>query len=154
MLTHSCFQHGASILRSHTLCVSLQVIVLPTSDVNACMTVAPQDILLLPWIFKPTVLLLQAKVEVCTEVPIKFHARLVAYLLSSDQVFKLQQWDPAAYVLTEDIVGSVAAATIMCNDQDVGESDGLYHFKGSSVFTFRGKTPWMDLSVVLFHYAV
>ncbi|KAL0043372.1 hypothetical protein WJX79_002939 [Trebouxia sp. C0005] len=79
----------------------------------------------------------QAKVEVCTEVPIKFHARLVAYLLSSDQVFKLQQWDPAAYVLTEDIVGSVAAATIMCNDQDVGESDGLYHFKGSSVFTFR-----------------
>jgi len=100
------------------------------------------------------VLLRQAKVEVCTVVPIKFHARLVAYLLTSDQVLKLQQWDPAAHVLTEGIVGGVSAATIVCSDKDVGESDGMYSFKGSSVLTFRGKTQWIDLSAVMFHCVV
>jgi len=89
---------------------------------------------------QPIVLLLQAKVEVCTEVPIKFHARLIAYLLTSDQILKLQQWDPASHVLTEDVVGGVSAATIVCTDKAVSESDGMYSFKGSSVLTFRGKT--------------
>ncbi len=89
---------------------------------------------------QPIVLLLQAKVEVSTEVPIKFHARLIAYLLTSDQVLKLQQWDPASHVLTEGIVGGVSAATIVCTDKHVSESDGTHSFKGSSVLTFRGKT--------------
>ena len=95
-------------------------------------------------------LLPQAKVEVSTEVPIKFHARLIAYLLTSDQVLKLQQWDPAAHVLTEDIVAGVSAATIVCTDKDVSESDGLYSFSGSSVLTFRGKTLFIDHSVSCF----
>lgn len=89
---------------------------------------------------QPIVLLLQAKVEVCTEVPIKFHARLVAYLLTSDQILKLEQWDPASHVLTEGVVGGMSAATIVCTDKDMSESDGMHSFKGSSVLTFRGKT--------------
>ena len=98
-------------------------------------------------------LLLQAKVDVCTEVPIKFHARLVAYLLTSDQILKLQQWDPAAHLHTEGIVGGVSAATIVCTDKDVSESDGMYSFKGSSVLTFRGKTQCIDCSIVMLHCA-
>ena len=99
------------------------------------------------------VLLLQAKVEVCTEVPIKFHARLIAYLLTSDQILKLQQWDPAAHVLTEGIVGGVSAATIMCTDKVLSESDGMYSFKGRSILTFKGKIQCIYRSVVTFHCA-
>jgi len=139
--------------KSHTVCmIAGHTVTHPLRKCLYCSCPAGHNATSLD--LQPIVLLLQAKVEVCTEVPIKFHARSVAYLLTSDQVFKLQQWDPAAHVLTEDIVGSVTAATIMCNDKDVGEVDGLYSFKGSSVLTFRGETLWIDLSVVLFHCAV
>ena len=131
----------------------MQVILSHPSCVNALYCSCPAGHNTSSLDLQAIVLLLQAKVEVCTEVPIRFHARLIAYLLTSDQILKLQQWDPAAHVLTEGIVGGVSAATIVCTDKDVSESDGMYSFEGSSVLTFKGKTQCVDRSVVMFHCA-
>lgn len=85
--------------------------------------------------------MLQARVEICSEVPTQLHAKLMAYLLTSEQVLRLESWNPHSHVVSETISGGIAEATIVCNSKDGIRPNGSHLYQGSHVFTLKGELP-------------
>ena len=83
--------------------------------------------------------MLQAHVEICSEGPTQLHAKLMAYLLTSEQVLRLESWNPHSHVISETISGGSVEATIVCNSKDGMRPNGSLSYKGSHVFTLKGE---------------
>lgn len=100
----------------------------------------------------------QAHVEVCSEVPTQIHVKLVAYLLTSEQVLRLDSWNPHSHVMSETISGGTAEAAVVCNTKDGIRPDGSLSYKGSCFLTLkdmrfasssRMRPRWLVLTMVL-----
>ena len=91
---------------------------------------------------------LQAQVEMVSSVPTQLHVKLVAYLITSDQLLNLSQWDPNAHVVSEHIIGGVAEQTVPCDTVQAVLPDGSTVYKGSYNLSFRGQTALLCCAVL------
>ena len=77
--------------------------------------------------------------EVTAHAPTQLNVKLVAYLITPDQLLNLNQWDPNTHVVSEHILGGVLEHTVMCDSLQETSADGQHLFKGSCNMVFRGE---------------
>ena len=81
---------------------------------------------------------MQARVEAFSPEPTQLHVKVVAYLLTSEQVFQLHNWDPNSHVVSDNILGGTAEQSVLNTNMAEPTCDGGTVYKGSCTVTFRG----------------
>ncbi len=67
----------------------------------------------------------QVRVAMLCEVPTKLQLTLKAYVLSKDNLNRLEQWHPAHHIVTEAVTGGEVQQTVLCGeDPAMGDAAG------------------------------
>ena len=81
------------------------------------------------------------RVSMEAEQPTQLKVKVVASLLSAEQLAGITSWDPHMNVKSEAISNGVLEQTLLCNQQDaVHGMAGRTSYHGSCYMTFKGMT--------------
>lgn len=84
---------------------------------------------------------LQVRIDVDSEQPTELQIKLVASLLSAEQLAGITAWDPRAAAKPEAITNGVLEQTLLCNQADaINSMTGRRTYHGSCYMTFKGAT--------------
>ena len=81
---------------------------------------------------------MQVRVEAFSQEPTQLHVKVVAYLLTSQQVFQLHDWNPNSHVVSDNILGGTAEQSVLSTHMAEPTCDGRTMYKGSCTVTFTG----------------
>ena len=84
---------------------------------------------------------LQVRIDIDSEQPTQLRVKLVASLLSAEQLAGIPAWDPHAMTKPEAISNGVLEQTLLCNQADaINSMTGRSTYHGSCYMTFKGES--------------